>query len=60
MVFLRQAQHACRRLRASAAQVAGWPVWSLPKTLSGYLVGVTVLAVSLTLVALLSTPWRLG
>jgi diguanylate cyclase (GGDEF)-like protein len=60
MVFLRQAEHVCRRLRAIATQVAGWPVWALPAQLSGYLVGVTVLAASLTLIALLSMPWRLS
>ena len=60
MVFLRQAEHVCRRLRAIATQVAGWPVWALPAQLSGYLVGVTVLAASLTVVALLSMPWRLS
>ena len=56
MSVLRQAEQVRRRL----TMLAGWPVWSLPEPLRGFLVGVDVLAVSLTILAVLGMPWRLG
>ena len=56
MSVLRQAEQVRRRLTA----LAGWPVWSLPEPLRGFLVGVDVLAVGLTILAVLGMPWRLG
>ena len=60
MSVLRQAEQMRRWLRAKAAKVACWPLWSLPAPLRTYLAGVDALAAGLTILALLSMPWRLG
>jgi diguanylate cyclase (GGDEF)-like protein len=59
MVVLRQAEHVLRQLQVRTAKVAGWPVWSLPNPLRGYLIGITSLAPILAAVAILSMSWRL-
>jgi diguanylate cyclase (GGDEF)-like protein len=59
MVVLRQADHVRRWLRVRTAKVVGWPVWSLPDLLRGYLIGITSLAPLLCAVAILSMSWRL-
>jgi diguanylate cyclase (GGDEF)-like protein len=60
MAVLRQAEQVHRRLRTKTAQIGGWPVWSLPEPLRTFLTGVDALAASLSILALLSMPWRLG
>ena len=59
MAVLRQAAHACRRLLAKAAQLTGWPVWSLPEVLRTYVVGIIALAMLLGSVAVSCLSWRL-
>jgi diguanylate cyclase (GGDEF)-like protein len=59
MAVLRQGEHACRRLRAKTAEIAGWPIWSLPALLRGYLVSIVSLAAILTAVAVLCLSWQL-
>jgi diguanylate cyclase (GGDEF)-like protein len=60
MAILRQAELARRRLRTKTAQVAGWPIWSLPNPLRAYLTGTTTAAVVLTAVAIACMTWRRG
>ncbi|MGH3275435.1 MAG: GGDEF domain-containing protein [Streptosporangiaceae bacterium] len=43
-----------------AAELARWPVCSLPEPLRAFLAGVDVLAASLTVLAILAMPWRLA
>jgi diguanylate cyclase (GGDEF)-like protein len=60
MAVLRQAEQARRQLRAKVGRIGGWPIWSLPGPLRTFLAGIDALAVSLSVLALLCMPWRLG
>jgi diguanylate cyclase (GGDEF)-like protein len=60
MVFVRQADRVRQQLQAKLAWVGDWPVWSLPKLLRAYVIGIITLAATLTLVAVLAMTWQLG
>jgi diguanylate cyclase (GGDEF)-like protein len=60
MAVVRPAEDVRERLRSRFSQVVGWPLWSLSEPLRSYLIGTTALAVALSVVAILATPWRLS
>ena len=60
MAVRRQAEQARRRLWTKVTGIGRWPIWSLPEPLRSFLTSVDVLAVALTLFALVSMSWRLG